>query len=121
MVRIGIILGSTRPNRNGEQVALPSIDDFAFTGPGDTLLAVQNQLNQADLITPGGRPVHAVRRRRARPYRVRDKRRVLHRGGSQSAGGPVRRLSHHGAYGRGSRSSRAHRAPEERSLTPSLA
>ena len=33
---------------------LPSIDDFAFTGPGDTLLAVQNQLNQADLIAPNG-------------------------------------------------------------------
>ena len=33
---------------------LPSIDDFAFTGPGDTLLAVQNQLNQADLIAPDG-------------------------------------------------------------------
>jgi sugar lactone lactonase YvrE len=33
---------------------LPSIDDFAFTGTGDTLLAVQNQLNQADLITPDG-------------------------------------------------------------------
>jgi sugar lactone lactonase YvrE len=33
---------------------LPGIDDFAFTGPGDTLLAVQNQLSQADLITPDG-------------------------------------------------------------------
>jgi sugar lactone lactonase YvrE len=33
---------------------LASIDDFAFTGPGDTLLAVQNQLNQADLIMPDG-------------------------------------------------------------------
>lgn len=33
---------------------LPSIDDFAFTGPGNTVLAVQNQLNQADLIAPDG-------------------------------------------------------------------
>jgi len=30
------------------------IDDFAFTGSGDTLLAAQNPLNQVDLITPGG-------------------------------------------------------------------
>jgi len=33
---------------------LPSIDDFAFTGTGDTLLAVQNQLNQAELVMPDG-------------------------------------------------------------------
>src|SRR5712691_10894666 len=33
---------------------LPSIDDFAFTGTGDTLLAVQNQLNRAELVTPDG-------------------------------------------------------------------
>ena len=33
---------------------LTSIDDFAFTGTGDTLLAVQNQLDQADLVTPDG-------------------------------------------------------------------
>jgi hypothetical protein len=33
---------------------LPSIDDFAFTGTGDTVLAVQNQLNQAELVAPDG-------------------------------------------------------------------
>ena len=33
---------------------LPGIDDFAFTGAGDTVLAVQNTLNQADLIAPDG-------------------------------------------------------------------
>lgn len=33
---------------------LTSIDDFAFTGHGDTVLAVLNQLNQADLIAPDG-------------------------------------------------------------------
>jgi hypothetical protein len=35
---------------------LASIDDFSFTGPGDTLLAAQPGLNQVDLITPGGAP-----------------------------------------------------------------
>ena len=33
---------------------LASIDDFSFTGHGDTLLAAQPGLNQVDLITPGG-------------------------------------------------------------------
>jgi hypothetical protein len=33
---------------------LPSIDDFAFTGTGDILLAVENQLNQAELVMPDG-------------------------------------------------------------------
>ncbi len=33
---------------------LPGIDDFDFTGPGETLLAAQNPLNQVDLITPDG-------------------------------------------------------------------
>jgi len=33
---------------------LASIDDFSFSGHGDTLLAAQPGLNQVDLITPGG-------------------------------------------------------------------
>ena len=33
---------------------LASIDDFSFTGYGDTVLAAQPGLNQVDLITPGG-------------------------------------------------------------------
>ena len=33
---------------------LASIDDFSFTGHGDTLLAAQPGLNQVDLITPSG-------------------------------------------------------------------
>jgi hypothetical protein len=33
---------------------LASIDDFSFTGHGDTLLAAQPGLNQVDLITPDG-------------------------------------------------------------------
>ena len=35
---------------------LASIDDFSFTGHGDTLLAAQPGLDQVDLITPGGAP-----------------------------------------------------------------
>ncbi len=38
---------------------LAGIDDFAFTGHGDTLLAAQNQLNQVDLVMPDG-TVHIV-------------------------------------------------------------
>ncbi|MGW0629134.1 DUF6923 family protein [Streptomyces sp. NPDC002758] len=33
---------------------VPAIDDFDFTGSGDTVLAAQNALDQVDLITPGG-------------------------------------------------------------------
>ena len=33
---------------------LASIDDFSFTGRGNTILAAQPGLNQVDLITPGG-------------------------------------------------------------------
>ena len=33
---------------------LASIDDFSFTGHGNTLLVAQPGLNQVDLITPGG-------------------------------------------------------------------
>jgi hypothetical protein len=33
---------------------LASIDDFSFTGRGNTVLAAQPGLNQVDLITPGG-------------------------------------------------------------------
>jgi hypothetical protein len=33
---------------------LPAIDDFAFTGPGDTIVAAQNFVNQVSLIHPDG-------------------------------------------------------------------
>lgn len=33
---------------------VPAIDDFAFTGSGNTVLAAQNALDQVDLVTPGG-------------------------------------------------------------------
>lgn len=59
LLRIPITPGGSAGSPVVVASGLPSIDDFAFTGPGDTLLAVQNQLNQADLITPGG-PAHVV-------------------------------------------------------------
>ena len=48
-----------RPNGTAGPVVVAAtgvtgIDDFAFTGSGDTLLAALNGLNQVDLITPGG-------------------------------------------------------------------
>jgi streptogramin lyase len=36
-----------------------AVDDFAFTGRGDTVLAARNALDQVDLVSPGGTP-HAV-------------------------------------------------------------
>jgi hypothetical protein len=82
---------------------LPGIDDFAFTGAGDTLIAVQNQLSQADLTTPHGAARIVLTAADglstpsvvagARPCRVRDQRRLLHRRGPEPADGPPRPLS----------------------------
>jgi sugar lactone lactonase YvrE len=54
LLRIPIRLDGSAGSAVVAASGLPDIDDFAFTGPGDTVLAVQNALNQADLIAPNG-------------------------------------------------------------------
>jgi hypothetical protein len=56
LLRIPILPGGTAGPTVVAATGLASIDDFSFTGHGDTLLAVQPGLNQVDLITPGGAP-----------------------------------------------------------------
>ena len=59
LLRIPILPDGTAGPTVVAATGLASIDDFSFTGPGDTLLAAQPGLNQVDLITPGGAS-HAV-------------------------------------------------------------
>jgi len=59
LLRIPMLPGGTAGPTVVAATGLASIDDFSFTGHGDTLLAAQPGLNQVDLIPPGGAP-HAV-------------------------------------------------------------
>jgi sugar lactone lactonase YvrE len=54
LLRIPVLPDGTAGTTVVAATGLASIDDFSFTGPGDTLLAAQPGLNQVDLITPGG-------------------------------------------------------------------
>jgi sugar lactone lactonase YvrE len=56
LLRIPMLPGGTAGPTVVAATGLASIDDFSFTGHGDTLLAAQPGLNQVDLITPGGAP-----------------------------------------------------------------
>jgi hypothetical protein len=56
LLRIPMLPGGTAGPTVVAATGLASIDDFSFTGHGDTLLAAQPGLNQFDLITPGGAP-----------------------------------------------------------------
>ena len=56
LLRIPILPDGTAGPTVVAATGLASIDDFSFTGPGDTLLAAQPGLSQVDLITPGGAP-----------------------------------------------------------------
>jgi hypothetical protein len=53
LLRIPILPDGTAGPTVVVATGLASIDDFSFTGHGDTLLAAQPGLNQVDLITPG--------------------------------------------------------------------
>jgi hypothetical protein len=54
LLRIPMLPDGTAGTTVVAATGLASLDDFSFTGPGDTLLAAQPGLNQVDLITPGG-------------------------------------------------------------------
>ena len=54
LLRIPMLPDGTAGPTAVAATGLASIDDFSFTGHGDTLLAAQPGLNQVDLITPGG-------------------------------------------------------------------
>jgi hypothetical protein len=54
LLRIPILPGGTAGTTVVAATGLASIDDFSFTGHGDTLLVAQPGLDQVDLITPGG-------------------------------------------------------------------
>lgn len=56
LLRIPVLPDGTAGPTVVAATGLAGIDDFSFTGHGDTVLAAQPGLNQVDLITPGGAP-----------------------------------------------------------------